>query len=176
MSSPYPAGRAKPLGKSGETTPGTRNAKPINRKLCRTSSGRRASARGWSRSAGQRYRAAMIPQATKLTATLIPKRACGGTTDSLPQAYSCCLTGSVVDLVRGDRPGSSSSSAQRASAGDVEDQVHVHVEMIVEHLHDFRRLPDHDRDAAPPRLLADFGGDRQLPVDSRPIQSCRASQ
>src|SRR5262245_45246061 len=40
--------------------------------------------------------------------------------------------------------------------------------MMVDHLHDFRRLPDHDLDAAPPRLLADVGGDRQLPVGSRP--------
>jgi hypothetical protein len=59
--SPYAAGRAKAAGKSGETTPGTKNAKPMNRKLCKRSSGRRARARGWMHSAGQRYRAAMIP-------------------------------------------------------------------------------------------------------------------
>src|SRR5262245_2921279 len=40
--------------------------------------------------------------------------------------------------------------------------------MIVDHLHDFRRLTDHDLDAAPPRLLAYVVGDRQLPVGSRP--------
>src|SRR5262245_61567324 len=34
----------------------------------------------------------MIPQATKPRATQIPKRACGDTRDSLPEACSCCRT------------------------------------------------------------------------------------
>src|SRR5262249_1860595 len=64
----------------------------MNRKLCKRSSGRRARARGWLHSAGQRYCAAMIPQARKLRATQVPKRACGDTRDSLPEARSCCRT------------------------------------------------------------------------------------
>jgi hypothetical protein len=63
--------------------PGTRNAKPTNRKACRKSSGRSASARGLPRSAGQMYRAAISPQTTTPRSTLIPKITCG------------CLVGSV---------------------------------------------------------------------------------
>lgn len=33
--SPYEAGRAKAVGRSGEMTPGARKGKPTNRKLCR---------------------------------------------------------------------------------------------------------------------------------------------
>jgi hypothetical protein len=74
--SPYAAGRAKAPDNSGPTTPGTKKAKPMNRKLCKMSIGRRAWTRDWLRSSGQRYRAVTIPQAMKLRAILIPNRAC----------------------------------------------------------------------------------------------------
>ncbi len=64
--SPKAAGCAKTIGRSGETTPGTRNAKPTNRKLCKRSMGRRASVRGLLRSAGQTYCRTTIPHAAKL--------------------------------------------------------------------------------------------------------------
>src|SRR5262245_255810 len=44
MRSPKAAGRAKAADRSGATTPGIKNAKPIKRKLCKMRSGRSASA------------------------------------------------------------------------------------------------------------------------------------
>src|SRR5262249_17233397 len=90
--SPYAAGRAKAAGRSGETTPGTKNAKPTNLKLCKRRSGRKARTRGWMSSAGQRDRNVVIPQARKLRAILVPNKACGGIMDSLPNARSCGRT------------------------------------------------------------------------------------
>src|SRR6516225_8943225 len=51
--SPYAAGTAKAAGNPGATTPFTRNASPINRKLCKRRRGRKASPRAWVRSSGQ---------------------------------------------------------------------------------------------------------------------------
>src|SRR5262252_6895528 len=76
MMSPYAAECAKAGGRSGDTTPGTRNASPMKRKLCRVSRGRNASARGWRRSSGQIYRAVTIPQAMKLNAMLTKNQSC----------------------------------------------------------------------------------------------------
>ena len=50
IKSPYAAEIAKAPGKSGATTPGIKNAKPMNRKECKMSIGRRAARRGWRRS------------------------------------------------------------------------------------------------------------------------------
>jgi hypothetical protein len=70
--SPYAAGPANAIGKSEETTPGTTNANPTKRKLCKRRMGRSASARGWLPRAGQMYSYVTIPQTTKLNTTLIP--------------------------------------------------------------------------------------------------------
>src|SRR5215472_16826954 len=70
MMSPYAAECAKADGRSGDTTPGTRTANPMKRKLCRMSRGCNASARGRRRSSGQMYRAVTIPHAMKLKAML----------------------------------------------------------------------------------------------------------
>jgi hypothetical protein len=86
MRSPYAAGLAKAAGKSGDTTPDTRNAKPMNRKQCRRRSGRRASAGGWRRSSGQMYHAVTSPQATKLKAIPVPYNANWDIMGSLTQA------------------------------------------------------------------------------------------
>jgi hypothetical protein len=75
--SPYAAGRAKASGKSGDTTPGTRNANPTKRKACSRSSGRSATVRGLLRSAGQMYRAPIRPHTTMPRSTLTPKITCG---------------------------------------------------------------------------------------------------
>src|SRR5215510_791541 len=91
--SPYAAGRAKATGRSGDTTPGIRKAKPTNRKVCKRSNGRRASVRGTRRSAGQMYRFAMIPHEMKLRTTLIPNIARRGIIDSVRQRQS------VIDSV-----------------------------------------------------------------------------
>ena len=56
MMSPNAAECANADGRSGDTTPGTRNASPIKRKLCKMSRGRKASALGRRRSSGQTYR------------------------------------------------------------------------------------------------------------------------
>src|SRR5215471_11025014 len=85
MRSPYAAGRAKAIGKSGETTPGSKKAKLMNRKPCKTSIGCRARARGRLRSAGQKYRAVTIPQAVKLRAILTPYNARWGIMDFFPE-------------------------------------------------------------------------------------------
>jgi len=58
----------------------------MNRKLCRTSIGRRARARGRLRSAGQKYRTVTIPQAVKLRAILTPYNARWGIMDFFPEA------------------------------------------------------------------------------------------
>src|SRR5499427_7863821 len=76
MMSPYAAECAKADGRSGDTTPGTRNANPMKRKLCRMSRGRNASARCRRRSSGQIYRAATIPHAIKLNAMLPKNQSC----------------------------------------------------------------------------------------------------
>src|SRR5262245_41366067 len=93
LKSPYAAGRAKAIGRSGDTTPGIRKAKPTNRKVCKRSNGRRASVRGTRRSAGQMYRFAMIPHEMKLRITLIPNIARRGIIDSVRQRQS------VIDSV-----------------------------------------------------------------------------
>src|SRR2546426_11322400 len=67
---------AKADGRSGETTPGIKNANPMKRKLWKMSRGRNASARGRRRSSGQMYRAATIPHAIKLNAMLTKKASC----------------------------------------------------------------------------------------------------
>src|SRR5262249_40505341 len=85
LRSPYAAGRAKATGRSGETTPGITKAKPTNRKVCKRSNRRRASARGTRRSAGQTYRLAIIPHEMKLRITLIPNKARRGIIDSVRQ-------------------------------------------------------------------------------------------
>src|SRR5262249_31598000 len=72
MMSPYAAACANADGRSGATTPGTKKATPMKRKLCRMSTGRNASARCRRRSSGQMYRAVTIPQAMKLNA-MVPK-------------------------------------------------------------------------------------------------------
>src|ERR1700730_16774584 len=77
MRPPYAAGCAKADGRSGDTTPGTRNANPIKRKLCRISRGRNASARCLRRSSGQMYREVTIPQEMRLNAMLTKKQICG---------------------------------------------------------------------------------------------------
>src|SRR5262245_20563099 len=97
VKSPYAAGRAKAIGRSGDTTPGIRNAKPTNRKVCKRSNGRRASVRGTRRSAGQMYRFAMIPHEMKLRITLIPNIARRGIIDSVRQGQS------VIDSVSAPR-------------------------------------------------------------------------
>src|SRR5262249_29987703 len=76
MMSPYAAACAKLGGRSGDTTPGTRNANPMKRKLCRMRRGRNASARCRVRSSGQIYRAETIPQAIKLNAMLMKNESC----------------------------------------------------------------------------------------------------
>src|SRR5215469_12449689 len=76
MTSPYAAERAKAAGRSGDTTPGTRNASPMKRKLCRMSRGCNASARCLPRSSGQIYRVVTIPQAIKLNAMLTKNQSC----------------------------------------------------------------------------------------------------
>src|SRR6516225_583795 len=93
VKSPYAAGRAKAAGRSGDTTPGIRKAKPTNRNVCKRSNGRRASIRGTRRSAGQMYRFAMIPHEMKLRITLIPNIARRGIIDSVRQRQS------VIDSV-----------------------------------------------------------------------------
>src|SRR5512145_2791146 len=76
----------------------------MNRKLCKRSNGRRALARVFFCSAGQRYRAAMIPQIRKLRAMLAPKTACGDTTDSFLKP---CVARQLQRLVgRRNRDGS----------------------------------------------------------------------
>src|SRR5262245_50252643 len=85
LRSPYAAGRAKAAGRSGETTPGIKKAKPTNRKVCNRSNGRMASTRGARRSAGQMYRLAIIPHEIKLRITLIPNIARRGIIDSVRQ-------------------------------------------------------------------------------------------
>src|SRR5215468_6701326 len=97
VKSPYAAGRAKAIGRSGDTTPGIRKAKPTNRKVCKRSNGRRASIRGTRRSAGQMYRFAMIPHEMKLRITLIPNIALRGIIDSVRQRQS------VIDSVSAPR-------------------------------------------------------------------------
>src|SRR5262249_31833742 len=72
------SGNAQAAGKSGETTPGTRNDKPTKRKQCSRMSGCMASARGCRRSSGKTYRAKTMPHAMKLNAMLIPNKASGG--------------------------------------------------------------------------------------------------
>jgi hypothetical protein len=72
MMSPYAAECANAYGRSGETTPGTKNANPMKRKLWRISRGRKASSRGRRRSFGQMYRVLTIPHAIKLNA-MLPK-------------------------------------------------------------------------------------------------------
>src|SRR5262245_8484217 len=76
MMSPYAAECAKADGVSCDTTPGTRNANPMKRKLCRMSRGRKASARSRTRTSGQMYRAVTIPQAMKLNAMLPKNQSC----------------------------------------------------------------------------------------------------
>src|SRR5262249_15962501 len=76
MISPYAADCAKAEGRSGDTTPGTRNANPMKRKLCRMSKGRNASAGCRRRSCGQMYRGATIPHAIQLNAMLTKKKSC----------------------------------------------------------------------------------------------------
>jgi hypothetical protein len=49
------------------------------------SRGRKAWTRDWPRNAGQKYRAATIPQAMKPKATLIPNKAWAGITNSFPK-------------------------------------------------------------------------------------------
>src|SRR5262245_4551226 len=83
VSQPIPAFRARDVGlrrtrnvhegrvarvQVGDTTPGTRNGRPTKRKQCRTSNGRRASARERRHSSGQTYCAATMPEAKKLKA------------------------------------------------------------------------------------------------------------
>src|SRR5262245_55865701 len=94
MRSPWAAGRAKAIGKSGETTPVTKKANPINRKPCKKSIGRRARARGRLRSAGQKYRAVTTPQAVKLRAILTPYNARWGIMDCFPQALRAAASAS----------------------------------------------------------------------------------
>src|SRR5579864_3049733 len=77
MVSPYAAECAKADGRSGDTTPGTRNANPMKRKLWRMSTGRNASARCRRHSFGQMYWAVTIPQAMKLNAMLPKNQSCG---------------------------------------------------------------------------------------------------
>src|SRR5215471_11348164 len=95
MMSPYAAECAKAAGRSGDTTPGTRNAKPMNRKLCRISRGRNASARCRERSSGQIYRAVTIPHAMKLNAMLTKNQiiCCGTMNISLLEFQPLTATG-----------------------------------------------------------------------------------
>jgi hypothetical protein len=64
---------AKRRANRAKTTPGIKKDNPTNRKLCRRRIGFSASARDLFRSAGQIIRAAMIPQAMKLSSTLTMK-------------------------------------------------------------------------------------------------------
>src|SRR6516165_3230213 len=95
MMSPYAAECAKADGRSGDTTPGTRKANPMKRKLCRMSKGRNASARCWRRSSGQIYRAVIIPHAMKLNAMLTKNQiiCCGTMNVSLLEFQPLPVTG-----------------------------------------------------------------------------------
>src|ERR1700735_701266 len=75
--SPKASACAKADGRSGDTTPGTRKARPIKRKLCRMRIGRSASVRCSRRRFGQVARFATTPHAMKEKATLAKKQSCG---------------------------------------------------------------------------------------------------
>ena len=60
-------------GQIGRHDPGIRNAKPMNRKLCKTRRGRNASGRSRRRSRGQRYCFATIAQAMNANPMLTKK-------------------------------------------------------------------------------------------------------
>src|ERR1700744_1430474 len=77
MMSPVASECAKADGRSGDTTPGTKNARPMKRKLCSTRIGRNASALGRALSFGQMYCFATVPHATRLKAMLMKKHSCG---------------------------------------------------------------------------------------------------
>src|SRR5215471_14732274 len=83
MMSPYAAEWAKADGRSGDTTPGTRNANPMKRKLWRMSRGGNASTCCQRRSSGQMYREVTITHAMRLNAMLTKKGSCDRINSSL---------------------------------------------------------------------------------------------
>jgi hypothetical protein len=66
-----------PAGRSGDTTPGTRNASPTKRVPCRSRMGRNPARPGWIRNAGQKKYVAARPHVRKLSTIERPKRSCG---------------------------------------------------------------------------------------------------
>src|SRR6185437_3634930 len=100
MKSPKAAGAAKEWDRRGETTPGTRKLKPINRRNMWGAT-RRASAvlRSFARSHGHTYSAAIVAELARLDSTLSPNTIC--TFISFPPFYEAPYCASALEPLKG---------------------------------------------------------------------------